>query len=215
MATRVNSSPSRKPGRPRAFQDDDVFIVTTHLLLEGGISAVTLQRVASALGITHQAISQRFSSKSGLLQAYYDWMQAKFETHNDIMIGPHASPLEAIRARFLLGTGVVNPNDPVQEIYAMPLMLELRRDPGVHSKIRSVPTVFEVRLVNLLDEAQKVGELRPCNSSDLAALILAASIGGTVVWRIEPTGSILDVMDRHIRTALRPYLTEKSPVWRD
>jgi AcrR family transcriptional regulator len=203
------------PGRPRAFQDEDVFVVTTQLLLEGGISVVTLQRVASALGMTHQAISQRFSSKSGLLQAYYDWMQDKFNRNNDVMIGPHDSPLAAIRARFLLGTGAANPQDPVQEIYAMPLMLELRRDPQVNSRMRSVPPVFETRLVQLLDEAQSVGELKPCNSVDLAALILAASIGGTVVWRMDPHGSILDVMDGHIRAALRPYLTGKSPLWQD
>lgn len=203
------------PGRPRVFQDEDVFVVTTQLLLEGGISVVTLQRVASALGMTHQAISQRFHSKSGLLQAYFDWMRAKSNQYDEIMIGPHESPLAAIRNRFLLGTGVSNPLEPVQEIYAMPLMLELRRDPQVNSRIRSAPPVFETRLVQLLDEAQDVGELKPCDSKELAALILAASIGGTVIWRMDPKGSILDVMDGHIRAALRPYLTGKSPLWQD
>ncbi len=207
--------PPRRPGRPRSFEDEDVFVVTSQLLLEGGISAVTLQAVARELGLTHQAISQRFASKSGLLSAMYEWHSGRSQAYNEAMRGPHASPLTAIRERFLLGTGAANPDEPVPELYGMPLMLELRRDPGVVARMRSVADGFDTRLVELLDAAQAAGELHPCNSVALAELILAASIGGTIIWRVAPQGSIMAMMDRYIATALRPYLTDKAPVWRE
>jgi AcrR family transcriptional regulator len=214
-AATTETSTRRKPGRPRAFEDEDVFVETTRLLLEGGISTVTLQRVAAAVGTSHQAISQRFASKSGLLQAYYTWLQEQFEANNRIMTEPHDSPLATLRARYLLGTGVSNPERPVQELYAMPLMLELRRDPEVYRRMQAVSPTFNTLLVVLLNEAQAVGELRMCDSEELAELILTASVGGTIIWRMNPVGSMMEMMDRQIRAALRPWITDKAPVWRD
>jgi AcrR family transcriptional regulator len=211
----AKQDPPRRPGRPRSFEDEDVFIITTRLLLEGGIGAVTLQAVARELGLTHQAISQRYASKSGLLTAFFEWLRGRSLAYNEAMRSPISSPLAAIRERFLLGTGAANPEDPVPELYSIPLMLELRRDPEVLARMRSFSDQFDSRLAELLERAQAEGELRPCDSVALADLIFAAAIGGTIIWRMNPSGSIMELMDHYIAAALRPYLTDQAPVWRE
>lgn len=63
--------PDRHEPRPGSPDADTVLEVARHLLADGGLAALTVRRLADALGVSRQVVYSRFGSKAGLLSALY------------------------------------------------------------------------------------------------------------------------------------------------
>jgi AcrR family transcriptional regulator len=205
-------SARRSVGRPRGFSDEDVFRATTRLLLTGGLANATLKHVAREVGFSHQAVAQRFSTKEGLLHAYFDWMQDVIaEEATEIQERPLAT---AIKLRQLL-TLPINPRlfdvDTFEKQASWTLLsLELRRDPALAPLIEAGSTAYIHFLAGLVREGQARGELRDADPYEIAEMALIAGIGSAMQWLLNQQEPLLAKMERCIDLVLRPYLPDNG-----
>src|SRR5687767_10768486 len=100
----TNEAAQREIGRPRVFSDDDVFAATARAVARLGYASLTVEAVAAEVGCTGPALIRRFGSKRGLLRAYLERANAVSLARFRRVRQAHASPLEALRARFRIPT---------------------------------------------------------------------------------------------------------------
>ena len=94
----VTKEPERRHvGRPRTYNDDEVFLATAAVLARNGHAGLTLAAVAADLGCTAPALNNRFGSKGDLLIAFLEWSTALAQTRFDQVRAEHSSPLAALR----------------------------------------------------------------------------------------------------------------------
>jgi AcrR family transcriptional regulator len=198
-------------GRRRTFEDVQVFRLTTRILVSEGLGSLTLQRIAKEIGVTHQAISNRFSSKVGLLESYASWFADMAEHDRAALREQVTSPLETAR-RFLVqplnpqlfGHEKNNPN-----VGWIIIMLELQREPALAEMV-SIQNQRTVQAIgDLLSAAQELGEVGPCNSLRLAELALAAVSGAVVQWIFTPTGDIRERLIECRDAVLDPFIAAR------
>jgi AcrR family transcriptional regulator len=175
----VSIAAPRKRGRPRAFEDDQVFRIISGLLLEGGLSDVTLERVAKLAGATNQAISQRFSSKAGMLVSYLTWIGDIARADVAEICASADSPLQRFRSVMTLPINprvLTNPSPNPADNW-MPILLELDRDPDLARINVEGREQFIGVVLQLLREAQDAGELRAGDPSKILELVWAVLVG--------------------------------------
>jgi AcrR family transcriptional regulator len=199
--------PSRR-GRPRSFEDAQVFQITTRILIEGGLESLTLQRIAADLGVSHQAIAQRFVSKVGLLEAYFGWYSEIVGAAQRTMRATFTSPLELIRAYLvqplspeLVGREWNNPN-----VGWIIILLELQREPALTEIVHAQNRRGTRMLGDLFAAAQDAGELREGDPYWIAELALATVTGAVVQWLFHHTGDISAKLSRCRDAVLAPYV---------
>lgn len=62
------------PGRPRSAQADEAILgAASDLMIEGGLSGVSIDRVAKRAGVTRPTVYRRYSGKTELLIAAIHW----------------------------------------------------------------------------------------------------------------------------------------------
>ncbi|MCC6703358.1 MAG: helix-turn-helix transcriptional regulator, partial [Thermomicrobiales bacterium] len=88
--------------RKRRFENEDAFWATTRVLMTDGYARLTLAAVGKELGCSAPALSKRFGSKRGLIEAYLEWSEETIRERFALVRGRFASPLEALLNRYLL-----------------------------------------------------------------------------------------------------------------
>ncbi|HEU0164974.1 MAG TPA: TetR/AcrR family transcriptional regulator, partial [Thermomicrobiales bacterium] len=107
-ASLVNQSssdqPTRRPaGRPRSFDDADVFAATNRALVREGYANLTLAAIARELGITGPALNRRYGDKHTLMEAYIGWLTDQMVVRlADAKAHYPSSPLNVLRARWYI-----------------------------------------------------------------------------------------------------------------
>src|SRR3954452_16219965 len=86
-------------GRPRVFQNEDVFRAVTRVLTQSGYGQLTFDSIAMELGCTGPALSRRFGAKQALVAAYLDWMLNGIHERFEAAKHTDGSPLAALLAR--------------------------------------------------------------------------------------------------------------------
>ena len=187
-------------GRPRQFQNEDVFQATTQVLLRVGYGSFTLDAVAREAGCSAPAISKRFGSKSGLLRAYLEWskqrIQARFRSSREM----HGSPLAALRARYQLPV-----EERPEEFGAFAGFTEMLNDPELGPIIVSRRSLWEGEISAILAAAQDQGELARCDIAALAHTLHAALAGAMTLWNPDVDGPVIDVIATVLDTIIDPY----------
>jgi AcrR family transcriptional regulator len=199
---------SREVGRPRTFQDDDVFLATARVLSRLGARRLTLEAVAREVGCTKQALIGRFGSKRALIRAYLAWDDAVVAERFRAVRRTHDSPLAALRARFAL-PAEERPDEVIDAVgYANVLVfyLEAGSDPELRELFARHVRVFETEIAALLRHAQEAGELRGCDPPAVAHHLMMAMTGASTMWAADPRGSVVDRISEAVEVILRPYL---------
>ena len=79
-------------GRPRAFQDDDVYRVMTNVISDVGYSGLTFALIAAQIKCTTSALIRRFGDKRSLVQGFILWLaeqqEAAFQQYRDKQVSP-------------------------------------------------------------------------------------------------------------------------------
>jgi AcrR family transcriptional regulator len=196
------------PGRPRQFTDDNVFHATNRVLGRHGASGLTLAAVARELGCTGQALNVRFGSRSDLLIAYTDWAAARQMRRFDEVRAAHDSPLQALRARFMLP--IEGREDELADGGAQRQMLTLFAesigDPRLSERWAASGTGFRAAMTDLIREAIARGELIKTDPDQLSMTLLAAMIGIAVIWEPAYETPLVDTVSNLVDHILLPYL---------
>ena len=195
----------REGGRPRSFENDDVFLATAAVLSRLGYSRLSLDAVAQEIAVSGPAISRRFGSKHGLLRDYLAWSietaQQRFCTVRTL----HASPLAALCARYLMPF-----DERPEELSAFTGWLDMRCDDDLAPLLRARKTMWEEEAASLLAAAREAGELTDCDTAALARSMTAALAGATLLW-FPDDEPLLHRYAEILETLLRPYRTDSLP----
>jgi AcrR family transcriptional regulator len=202
-------SPHSGPGRPRLFEDEQAFQQITQLLLESGMSSLTMPALAHRLGITHQSLGRRFVSKHQMLTLYVIWMHSRYEEQFQAAIANLHSPLERMWRILILPMGAdITGGEPGRPAQWIVLNLELRRAPELTALLIGQQQVIGERLIAAIEEAVRDGLLRRCDPAVLAELLYAATLGGAVTWLLVGKNSDVHLMERACYNVLRPFLVD-------
>jgi AcrR family transcriptional regulator len=173
----TNLRASRDGGRPRSFENEDVFRGTAAVLARLGHGGLSLEAVAQEVGVSGPAISKRFGSKPALLRAYLSWTIQTARERFWTSRARHASPLAALWARYLMPF-----EDRPEELGAFSGWLDMRKDPDLAPLLQERRHVWETEAASLLADAQEAGELIACDVNALACAVTAALAGSTLHW---------------------------------
>jgi AcrR family transcriptional regulator len=202
-------SPHRKRGRPRSFEDEQIFRIISELLVHGRLSDVTLDRVAKLAGTSNQAVSQRFASKAGLLDAYVTWLHAIVRDDIGEILNAAISPLQKFRRLMVLPINPrVLPNPSASPLESwIPLLMELNRDPALARLNAERRRWFNSIGLQLIEEAQQRGELRPVEPERVLELVWSVLMGAAILWEQHAPEDIITKMVRCMDGVLDPFTT--------
>jgi AcrR family transcriptional regulator len=198
---------TRDVGRPRVFTDQGVFLATAHALARQGYGRLTLAAVASEVGCTRQALVRRFGSKHALVRAYLEWVVAEAAKRYRTIRASHASPLAALRARFLLPVEErpYEIADPVGEANILAFFVGARADPEFRALVARLNRTYGEEVTRLLGEAQQAGEVGAGDPAEIAHVLIAATTGAILLWATDPEGAVVQRMARVFDAVIAPY----------
>jgi len=179
MTTLTKEPERRHVGRPRTYDDTEVFQATATVLARSGHSGLTLAAVAADLGCTAPALNNRFGSKGDLLIAFLEWSTSLAKERFDQVRAEHQSPLAALRARFAMPAEVRQDEMASPWNYANLVTLSFAAvsDPVLRPILDRRRQLFEDQIESLLSDAKAAGELVECDTRRLAWVLFAALAG--------------------------------------
>ncbi len=204
----TNSSANREVGRPRLYQDADIFAATSAVLAEHGLHRLTLGGVAERLGCTAQALIRRFGSRQDLLLAHLVWVTDQSSANFAQLRSKYSSPLEALRAGYVKppAPGRTDQPDPAGYANLLVFGIEAGLDPILRAELDRRERIYHENLAGSVRAAVAAGELTACNPDDIAFLLLSAGSGAMLRWTANPVGPPRDQIARVFDTIVEPYL---------
>jgi AcrR family transcriptional regulator len=208
----TNKIVNRNRGRPRQFQDRDVFAAMNEVLAELGLHNLTLGSVAARLGCTSQALIRRFGSRQGLILGYLVWGTDESAGRYERLQAEYASPLEAFRAGYVSPGAPFGQERPGPSGYANLLVfgIEAELDPVLHEELDRRERIYHQNLAESVRAAIQAGELSECDADDIAFLLLAAGSGAMLRWIANPVAPPHEQIARVFDAVIGPYRIEAA-----
>jgi AcrR family transcriptional regulator len=190
--------------RPRTIDDSAVLEATAALIGRVGPAAVTLQGVASEVGLSAATLVQRFGSKRDLLLAVARAAGPSASEPFAAARPSRSSPLDALVEALVATVASIDTPATLANHLAF-LQMDLQ-DPDFHALALADARERRAAIADLLDEAVAAGELHRATDTDaLAGLVQTAFNGAMVTWAIYADGSLDAFMREHLRALLGPY----------
>ena len=169
-----------------------------------GPARFTLALVAKEAGLSPATLVQRFGSKRKLLHAlaasatgFGHYFVAQLRTQ-------HTSPLQVAREfQLCFADMAVTPAEMANHLAWLQMDLT---DPVMHRNLVDLSLDNLTILSGLLDEAVAAGELLPNDSTALARVLSALTMGGLLAWATFREGTARAWLEQDIDLVLRPYL---------
>lgn len=171
-----------KLGRPRQVEDDAVFAAMAEVLLRVGWSRLSLNLVASEVGVTPAALRQRFGSKRDLLVAFHAWATRSAREVQPASPSRDESPLDILRA--MIRGSVVSTRTPERMLNAMSVFTLVGSDPELRRLTRQRFEAAVGRTAALLDEAARRGEIAGIDAEPLARQLQNCLLGTALTWSV-------------------------------
>jgi AcrR family transcriptional regulator len=194
--------PRRKVGRPRAFQDEDVFRVMVSVVSEVGYSGLTFALVAAQIHCTTSALIRRFGDKEMLVQRFITWISTTTEAQEG-KAAKQMKPLDRIYAGWF--TTRSETGKPMPEMF-LTFFVEARSNPAYRPQLAQLTDGYSRWVKSDLREAVDVGDLKPGTDLDaLTSLLVSAVIGAISIWVDHQRGSLQEAVNGVLDVALAPY----------
>jgi AcrR family transcriptional regulator len=199
----------RGRGRPRLFENEQVFQAIARIMLDTGLATVTLDGVAEIVGTSNQALIHRYASKAGLLNAFMLWLLVIVNEDIAENLERASSPIAAIRLllQMPMNQRVVPGMLPNSQESWLPLYHEILRDPMLAALLSTHVREFLATLSNIVAQAIEVGEfVAGLDAQRVVETLLSTTTGATFRWRLDPRGTILDAISETLDEVLRLYI---------
>ena len=202
----------RKVGRPRAFQDEDVYRAMSRVIGEVGYTGLTFALIADQIGCTTSALIRRFGDKRALVQGFIVWLERQQGERFSEGRAAYASPLEALRSRWFIGDGAatstsVDLNNP--ESY-LAFFIEARCEPAYRPNLARLNEDFEAGAAALLEEAHATGEIVECDYRRVAHSLNCAMTGAISLWMDKPMRPLKSELSEVFDAVVAPFRTAPS-----
>lgn len=208
----TNAESGREAGRPRRFQDAEVFEATNRVLARQGLHKLTLDAIAKEVGCTPQALIRRFGSRRRLLLGHLIWVTDESSASFARLRGRFSSPLEALRI------GYIHPEGPDSREQASPASyanlvvfgVEAGQDPELREELIRRERLYHQNLADGVRLAMEAGELAGCDPDNVAFLLLSAGSGALLRWAANPVDLPVDQITRVFDAIVRPFQTHMA-----
>ena len=202
----------RKVGRPRAFQDEDVYRAMSRVIGEVGYTGLTFSLIADQIGCTTSALIRRFGDKRALVQGFIAWLERQQSERFADGRSSFASPLEALKARWFIGdsersTADVDPTHP--ETY-LAFFIEARCEPAYRPHLARLNEDFENGAASLLGEAHNAREIAECDYARVAHSLNCAMTGAISLWMDRPSRPLKAELNEVFDAVIAPYRNPSS-----
>jgi TetR/AcrR family transcriptional regulator len=149
------------------------------LAAEQNPTDITTAAVAKRMGLTQGALFRHFPSKDAILEAVMEWVAERLLARIDKAAQTASSPLTAVEAIFLTHIEFVIEHPGVPRM----LIGELQRSVDTVAKgmVRTLLRCYTERLIRLMEEGKKQGQLDAGLDSAAAATLFVGTIQGLVM----------------------------------
>jgi AcrR family transcriptional regulator len=196
--------------RPRETSDEELLAATGRVMQRLSPTQLTLADVAREADVVPATLIQRFGTKRGLLLAICRTAPASVPRAFAAARAKHNSPLKALIELYVAGTSFAPTPEAMANGLAY-LQIDLT-DPDFHAITLAQFRTIRDETRKLLDEAVAAGELRKCDTAELARLVQHVNGGATLAWAVYRQGSVAAWVRRELEALLLPYYrsTKKS-----
>jgi AcrR family transcriptional regulator len=199
----------RKVGRPRAFEDADVFDAIRLVLIRDGFYELTLSAVANQLGVSTPALARRFGDKHEMFEAYLDYSDAKIAGYLEQLKDEFDSPLDSLRARWRIP--VRNTPDEYEGRDGVAAWVEfllcVRTDPSYGAMLETRTRAWEDGVTERLEAAYHAGEIGEVDFAMLAHVLCSAMTGAMLFWFEHRRGDLWKEIAAIFDFVIGPYRT--------
>jgi len=196
-------APRKMSPRPRETSDEQILAATARVMQRRGPTQLTLSDVAKEAGVVPATLIQRFGTKRGLLLAMYRTAPAGVPQQFAAARAQHKSPLKALIELYAECTSFAPTPEAMANGLAY-LQIDLI-DPDFYAITLAQFRALRDETQKLLDEAVAAGELRKCDTTELARLIQHVNGGAMLSWAVYREGSVASWVRRDLEALLRPY----------
>jgi len=152
---------------------------------------------------------QRFGTKRGLLLAACRTAPGGIPEQFGAARAKYGSPLKTLIELYVQCSGFASTPEAMANGLAY-LQIDLI-DPEFHAITLAQFTVIRDETRKLLDDAVAAGELKPCNTAELAQLIQQVHGGAMLDWAVYRKGSLAAWLRRSLEGLLAPYRLGAEP----
>ncbi|SDN92904.1 transcriptional regulator, TetR family [Halomonas shengliensis] len=142
-------------------------------------ATLTTGRIARRMGVTQGALFRHFASKEAIWEATVAWVAERVMVRVGAAAEGSEAPLEALEAMFLAHVAFIAEHPGVPRL----LMGQLQhpRPTAASRLVRELLERYRRRLLGLLEEAGRRGQLRPGLDLDAAATQFIGCVQGLVI----------------------------------
>lgn len=189
--------------RPRETSDEEILAATARVMQRRSPTQLTLADVAEEAGVVPATLIQRFGTKRGLLLTLCGTAPGGVAEQFAAARGRHRSPLKALIELYADCTSFA----PTPEAMANGLawLQNDLTDPDFHAIMLAQFRAIRDETKKMLDDAVVAGELRNCDTGEIARLIQHLNGGAMVAWAVYRQGSVSSWVRRELEALLRPY----------
>jgi AcrR family transcriptional regulator len=204
-----DTGPIRKVGRPRAFEDVDVFNAIRTVLIRDGFYELTLNAVANQLKVSTPALARRFGDKHEMLEAYLDYTDSHIARYLEQLKHEFDSPLDSLRARWRIS--VRNTPEEIEGRDGVAAWVEfllcVRTDPSYGSMLEQRTKAWEDGVTERLEAAYEAGEIVEVDFAKLSHVLCSAMTGSMLFWFEHRRGDLWDDITAIFEFVVNPYYT--------
>ena len=198
--------------RPRQTSDEAILMATMRVMQRRSPVDLTLADVAKEAGVVPATLIQRFGTKRGLLLAACRTAPGGIPEQFGAARAKYGSPLKTLIELYAECSGFASTPEAVANGLAY-LQVDLI-DPEFHAITLAQFIAIRDETRKLLDDAVAAGELKPCNTAELAQLIQQVNDGAMLGWAVYRKGSLSAWVRRSLEALLAPYRLGAVPALR-
>jgi AcrR family transcriptional regulator len=194
--------------RPRETSDEAILAATARVMQRRSPAQLTLADVAKEAGVVPATLIQRFGTKRGLLLALCRTAPGSVPQQFAAARAKYHSPLKTLIELYAECTSFASTPEEMANGLAY-LQIDLT-DPDFHAITLKQFRAIRDETKCLLDEALATGELRDCDTAELARLIQHVNGGAMLSWAVYREGPVAAWVRRDLQTLLAPYRARKG-----
>lgn len=195
--------------RPRTLSDEQILAAAVRVMGRVPPTRLTLSDIAQEAGLAPATLVQRFGSKRDLLLTLAGASARSMDACFTAAREAHASPLAALLAAATVMTRFTATPEEMGNQLAW-LQIDLS-DPDFHRHMLAGSRRTLAGYRQLLDDAVRAGELKPCDTAALARAVAALAPGSLISWAVHRKGSAERWVRDDLQTLLAPYRTDTGP----
>jgi AcrR family transcriptional regulator len=194
--------------RPRETSDAEILSALARVMQRRSPVELTLADVAKEAGVVPATIIQRFGTKRELLLANCKAWTADVSGQFAAARARYGSPLKTLIELFVEFSGFAATPESMANFLAY-VQIDLSDSEFRAVLLRQFMTMRD-ETKKLLDDAIAAGELKTCNSGELARLVQQVNGGAMLDWAVYRKGALGAWIRRALEALLAPYRFGKA-----